>query len=975
MGVKAEISALKSRVKKVEAGGGAGVSNIVEDTTPQLGGNLDLNSFTVGAATADDLTSLHNLSSATDGDVPFINASGNLARSDGFHFISTTKQLKLVDKDYVPFEGALDADCLFSVGSNDNVQNNAGVIETSNHFVGAAVDLKIVASGADKWLFGQMTQFRMSGAVTGSPPIHGHWLQVCNRGLTGGTPPIQAGHFTVNLEGAASEAGGFVGEAYRGSNVACPVFFGVRGIAANGYATATEANAGDFYVQTVSTAATIALARSVWAHAELTAGHSVTNLRFLSADSVTSDAAIDNSVGLYLDTSIDLGTTTKYAIQSLSTSPSVFAGDVSGVINAYDGTWEDSPKFATEGALFAPLSVIADGDKGDISLSSSGTVWTVDNLVTSARTYYVCPSGQTVANYNGDGLNTAVTPSDANDGLTKATPLATISAAAAKISGKVLFAPVTIQLADTDATANDEVYYADEIEFNAVCVGGAPFASILEKALNAVDDTYPAAYIHIKGNLSTPNNVTITGASVYNGTTSATQCAFVARNTALRVEGVKMNYFRAANGDRGAITGYNSRLYIETINATSDHTGNDGSLVSGFFQSVIMLGGSFTITNSGFARANAQSILQTYSPKGYWSLAFSHSGASCAAIMVNEQSHAMVQGGTHSFTGAGAYYCFWAITNSSINFNNDATGTWTFNCAAAKLNVAMQRSVINEALSTASNPTTFTALGQRAFARNGAFISYNGTTAGSTADAADGGSFIANGTFPYTMSTASTFSPLTISATTVYPVDIVRTNTGQAQIRVTAGGNNAWESAVINAQRHRGTYASQSALSAGDDILTFNGAAWGTGSGSSATYNAAGTFYLEADGTTTNTSSPGRWKIGTTPSGTTSPVDRIVINNAGVTSLYKGADVASAGTIAATGNVFHVTGTTGISAISTTGITAGTEITIIFDASLTVTNGASLMLAGAANFSATADDVLVLIYDGTKWREKCRSVN
>lgn len=43
------------------AGGGGGMSDLVDDTTPQLGGNLDLNTFTVGAATAADLTKLNAL--------------------------------------------------------------------------------------------------------------------------------------------------------------------------------------------------------------------------------------------------------------------------------------------------------------------------------------------------------------------------------------------------------------------------------------------------------------------------------------------------------------------------------------------------------------------------------------------------------------------------------------------------------------------------------------------------------------------------------------------------------------------------------------------------------------------------------------------------------------------------------------------------------------------------------------------------
>lgn len=48
-----------------DAGAGGGISNVVEDTTPQLGGNLDLNTFTVGAATAADLTKLNALTATS----------------------------------------------------------------------------------------------------------------------------------------------------------------------------------------------------------------------------------------------------------------------------------------------------------------------------------------------------------------------------------------------------------------------------------------------------------------------------------------------------------------------------------------------------------------------------------------------------------------------------------------------------------------------------------------------------------------------------------------------------------------------------------------------------------------------------------------------------------------------------------------------------------------------------------------------
>jgi hypothetical protein len=255
--------------------------------------------------------------------------SAEIIQTGANNFVASSRSasLHLIDPDYVPFEGSLDADNLFSVGSNDNVQNNAGVIETSNHFVGFANDLKIVASGDDEYLVGMLNQFRVSGDLTGDAPLYGHWTFVCNRGLVDATPQVIGGNFEINLEGDATEAVGLQGIAYRGSNVANPVFTGVRGIAANGYADATQVQGGDFLVRTVSSAANIVTARSIWAHADLTAGHSVTNLRLIDISGIESDAAITNSAAIYIDTSVDVGSTA-YAIQSLSLSPSLFSGAI-----------------------------------------------------------------------------------------------------------------------------------------------------------------------------------------------------------------------------------------------------------------------------------------------------------------------------------------------------------------------------------------------------------------------------------------------------------------------------------------------------------------------------------------------------------------------------------------------------------------------------------------------------------------------
>jgi hypothetical protein len=93
----------------------------------------------------------------------------------------------------------------------------------------------------------------------------------------------------------------------------------------------------------------------------------------------------------------------------------------------------------------------------------------------------------------------------------------------------------------------------------------------------------------------------------------------------------------------------------------------------------------------------------------------------------------------------------------------------------------------------------------------------------------------------------------------------------------------------------------------------------------------------------------------------------------GITSFSKGTAVASASTITATGNIFHVTGTTTITSINTTNITDGARITIIFDGSLTFTDGNNLILAG--NFTTSPNSTITLVYDGTNFYETSRSIN
>jgi hypothetical protein len=100
-------------------------------------------------------------------------------------------------------------------------------------------------------------------------------------------------------------------------------------------------------------------------------------------------------------------------------------------------------------------------------------------------------------------------------------------------------------------------------------------------------------------------------------------------------------------------------------------------------------------------------------------------------------------------------------------------------------------------------------------------------------------------------------------------------------------------------------------------------------------------------------------------------------------SFAKGVAVAAANDLAFGfgGNLFHITGATQINAVTTSFWQAGSEITLIFDSTPTVKHNtaggagtAVILLAGAADFVASANDVLTLVYDGTSWYETGRTV-
>ena len=86
-------------------------------------------------------------------------------------------------------------------------------------------------------------------------------------------------------------------------------------------------------------------------------------------------------------------------------------------------------------------------------------------------------------------------------------------------------------------------------------------------------------------------------------------------------------------------------------------------------------------------------------------------------------------------------------------------------------------------------------------------------------------------------------------------------------------------------------------------------------------------------------------------------------------------------TLGTDGNVFSITGAVQINAIITTNWQAGSEIILIFAGAPTIKHNtaggvgtAPILLAGSVDFSAAANSVLKLVYDGTQWQEVSRKV-
>jgi hypothetical protein len=307
-----------------------------DDLTVDLDALINAYDGTAGASGSVALAALSGASTA--GSVPFSGGQGILSEdNDAFSYDDVNHTLKLGDNDYAQGTG-------WQYPSYLQVANVTAYPVTSGEgFYGAKIDVNTAPSaGATQT---SAIRCRVSTAASGGTPtitaVEGF---ANNNGSTATTSIMQGLEGIVQLPNNATTAvGGWfsVATTSGGSGTFVTNQIGVRSAVGN-FNQFTVTNASAFQGVMVGN------------------DGPVTNAYGLNLSS-WNGSAIVNSYGIYMDTSIDRGTSTKYAIYSLSTSPSLLSGNLTvGGSGKFHITASQTPASATATGTVGQIAWDAD---------------------------------------------------------------------------------------------------------------------------------------------------------------------------------------------------------------------------------------------------------------------------------------------------------------------------------------------------------------------------------------------------------------------------------------------------------------------------------------------------------------------------------------------------------------------------------------------------------------------------------------
>lgn len=217
----------------------------------------------------------------------------------------------------------------FSIGSSTAINYTGG-------FGASIFDNTILGTGNGNYYVGEYNNLAVGGTTATNANIFGNLISVSNRAngtLLGSTTTIEGIDIFTNIETPATTAYGVFAYASTGSADAAGTgtISAINGTAGIHLGNTTLVNGGEFRIFNAisGTAATATTANIIRGYVSNITGDTITNLNGLFLGDLTNTGTVVNSTAIKIDTSWNsYATTNNYAIDSLTNSPSRFAGDV-----------------------------------------------------------------------------------------------------------------------------------------------------------------------------------------------------------------------------------------------------------------------------------------------------------------------------------------------------------------------------------------------------------------------------------------------------------------------------------------------------------------------------------------------------------------------------------------------------------------------------------------------------------------------